>query len=127
MEVPARADGFREHDAAGVDGLEDAFNVRPPRDFLDQKRREALGTQLFVDAEEVDLGAFERFGADAEGHGDAGDEGDEFAGFGGADADVPLFAPAGGFECPEFALAFHTVGFTAGEERCTSSRRKRSS
>ena len=53
-----------------------------------------------MDAEEVDFGAFEDGGADAEGHGNAGDEGDEFAGFGGADTDMPLFAPAGGFEGP---------------------------
>ena len=48
-----------------------------------------------MDAEEVDFSAFEGLRADAQGHGDAGDEGDEFAGFGSADADMPLFAPAG--------------------------------
>ena len=53
-----------------------------------------------MDAEEVDFGGFEDCGADAEGDGDAGDEGDEFAGFGGADADVPVGAPARGFEGP---------------------------
>ena len=53
-----------------------------------------------MDAEEIDLGTFEDGGAHAEGHGNAGDEGDEFAGFRGADADVPFFAPAGGFESP---------------------------
>ena len=53
-----------------------------------------------MDAEEVDFGAFEGFGADAQGHRHSRNEGDKFAGFGGADADVPLFAPAGRFECP---------------------------
>ncbi len=100
MEVPARTDGFREHDSSGIDGLEDAIDVRAPRDFLYQQRRQALGAQLLVDAKEVDFGAFEGLGADAQGHGHAGDEGDEFARFGGADADVPLFAPARGLESP---------------------------
>lgn len=48
-----------------------------------------------MDAEEVYFGYCELLLADAEGGRDAGDEGDEFAGFGGADADVPFFAPAG--------------------------------
>ena len=36
MEIPARADGFRQDDAGGVDSLEDSVNVGAARDFLDQ-------------------------------------------------------------------------------------------
>ncbi len=54
-----------------------------------------------MDAEEVDFGAVQDIGADVEGHGDAGNKGDEFAGFGGADPNVPFFAPARGSECPD--------------------------
>lgn len=51
-------------------------------------------------AHEVDFGAADRAGADTEGDGNAGDEGDEFARGGRPDPDVPVCAPAGGFERP---------------------------
>jgi hypothetical protein len=55
-----------------------------------------------VHDEEVDFGAVEGLFPHAEVDGDGGDEGDEFAGCGGADADVPFFFPAWRFECPDY-------------------------
>ena len=79
-----------------------------------------------MDAEEIDFGTFEDGGADAEGDRDAGDEGDEFAGFGGADADVPLFAPARRFEGPVLDLMGKGIALDVGVG-ITSLGRKRSS
>ena len=53
--LPAAGDGFGEHDARRVHGLEDALLVDSPGDLTDQHGRHALWTQLFMDAEEVDL------------------------------------------------------------------------
>lgn len=61
-------------------------------------------------AEEVYFRRFEGRRAHAQGDGNAGDEGDEFVGFSGADADVPFFAPAGGFEGPRVLFTFHSCG-----------------
>lgn len=76
---------------------------------MDQLRRETLGTQFFVDAEEVDFGAIQDIGADAEGHGDARNEGDEFAGFSSADADIPFFPPSRGFERPASIQHYYSL------------------
>ncbi len=100
MKVPASANGRWQHDAGCVERLVDAVEVTAAGDFFDQYWGEALGTQLLVDAEEVNLGGWKGGGADAQGDGDAGDEGDEFLRLGGADADVPFWFPAGGEECP---------------------------
>ena len=53
-----------------------------------------------MDTEEVDFGAFESIGADSEGNRDSGYECYQALRFRRADADVPLFAPAGRFERP---------------------------
>ena len=100
MEIPARADRRRQDDACGVQSLPDPQQVAAPRNFFNEDWCEALGAQLLVDAQEVDLGCVEDLLTHAEGDGHAGDEGDELAGFGGADADVPVWAPAGGEESP---------------------------
>jgi hypothetical protein len=100
VEVAACGHGSGKQGADGVDGLEGAFDVAAAGDFLDEDRGEAFGAQFLVYAEEVDFGAVERLLADAQGDGDAGDEGDELARAGCADADVPLFLPAGRFEGP---------------------------
>ena len=77
--VPGLADGLRELDAGGVDGLEDALEVDSARDFLDEHGREAELAELVVHAEEVDLADLDlaAFDVDFEGH--AGDEADETA------------------------------------------------
>lgn len=100
VHVAAGGDGFGEDDAGGVDGLVDAEEVAAAGDFRDEDGGEAEAAQFLVHAEEVDFCGFENRGADAQGDGDAGDEGDEFAGFGGPHADVPFRAPAGGLESP---------------------------
>lgn len=55
--VLAARDGGGEVDSGSVDRLEDAFEVRSSRHFLDEEGCEALRTKLLVYAEEVDLGA----------------------------------------------------------------------
>jgi hypothetical protein len=75
--------------------LIDAVEVALAGDFCNECGRETLGAELLVYAEEVYLGGFEDFAANADVGGNAGDEGDELAGFGGANTNVPFFAPAG--------------------------------
>jgi hypothetical protein len=79
VEVAACGDGRGEHGADGVDGLVCALDVAAAGDLLDEDGGEAFCAQLLVDAEEVYFGAVECLGADAQGDGDAGDEGDELA------------------------------------------------
>lgn len=57
MVVLAARDGRGEERAGGVDGLEDALEVRPAGDFLDEERGETLRAELLVNAEKVDFGA----------------------------------------------------------------------
>lgn len=53
--TPARAHGFGQHHPGGVDRLEDALQVYPPRDFSYQNRSDPFRPKLLVDAEEIDL------------------------------------------------------------------------
>lgn len=76
VHVAAGGDGFGEDDAGRVDGLVDAEEVAAAGDFRDEDGGEAEAAQFLVHAEEVDFGGFENLGADAQGDGDAGDEGD---------------------------------------------------
>lgn len=54
-----------------------------------------------MNAEEVDLGGFERFCPYAESNGHAGYEGDELPGFAGTNTYMPFLPPPGCFQCPE--------------------------
>ena len=51
-------------------------------------------------AQEIDFGCVEDFLSNSEFHGDGGDEGDEFSGCAGSDADVPFFGPAWRHQSP---------------------------
>lgn len=53
--VPRDGDGDGERHAGSVDRLEDALEVAPPSNLLDEDRCEPLRSELLVDAEEVDL------------------------------------------------------------------------
>ncbi len=53
--LPTSADGFGEHDTAGVDRLEDALLVDSSGDLADEHRSHPLVPQLLVHAQEVDL------------------------------------------------------------------------
>lgn len=65
MEVPTCAYRRWQDYAAGVDGLEDAEQVAATCDFLDENGCEALGAELLVYAEEVDLGCLQHLLADS--------------------------------------------------------------
>lgn len=93
--VAAGADGLGEDDAGGVQALPDLVEVAAAGDFLDEDGGEALAAELLVDGQEVNLGAHDVLVADAQVDGNGGDEGDELAGLGGADADVVVLFPAG--------------------------------
>lgn len=56
---PSTAHWRWNDDAGRVDGLEDARQVTLPRHFLNEHRRQSLGPELLVHAEEVDLGRVE--------------------------------------------------------------------
>lgn len=64
MEVPTRAYGCWQDHAAGVDGLEDAEQVAAACDFFNENGCEALGAQLLMYAEEVNLCCFQDLLAD---------------------------------------------------------------
>lgn len=100
--VAARADGPGEDDAGRVQTLPDLVQVADTGDFLDEDGGQALASELLVDAEEVDFGAGDDLVTDSHAHGDGGDEGDELAGLGGADADVVVFGPARRHHGPGF-------------------------
>lgn len=100
VKVPTSSHRRGQQPTPSIDSLPDANTIAATSDFADQDRSQAFRTQLLVHAHEVDLGAADGVGADAERDGDAGDEGDEFAGGGCADAYVPVCAPAGGLEGP---------------------------
>ena len=52
---PANCYGFREDNPSSIDSLKDTMEVDPSRDLFDEHRSHTLGTQLLVDAKEIDL------------------------------------------------------------------------
>ena len=100
MEISTSADRSWENNTSSVESLVDALEVAATSDLLDEDWCEALGAELLVDAEEVDLSGFKGLLADAQGNGDAGDECNELLGGDGANTDVPVCFPAWGQECP---------------------------
>lgn len=100
MIVAARADWLREDNRGRVDGLPDLLPVTQSSDLLDQNRSQALGPQLVVHADEVDLSGIEDLLAYAQLDRDGGDEGDELAGLRCPDPDRPLAFPAWACEVP---------------------------
>ena len=93
--VAAARDGLGQHHARRVHRLPHAPEVDPPRDLLDQHGCQALGAQLLVHAEEVDLRHGERGAAHGHVLRDAGDARHELVlavlvGLGVADANDPL-------------------------------------
>lgn len=125
MEISASAHRSWEHNTSSVKSLVNALEVAATSDLLDEDWCEALGAELLVDTEEVDLGGFEGLLADAQGDGDARDEGDELLGGDGADADVPVCFPAWGEECPLESVS--ETQLSAQKENLTISRKKSSS
>lgn len=65
MIVASGGDRFRDRDPCCVGGLPDVLEIHSTRDFLDQDRCETLGTNPFVDAEEIDLHHPDRLGWEA--------------------------------------------------------------
>lgn len=57
--VARDGDRCREDDTGSVDCLEDAVDVAASSDLLNEDGREPLGTELFVNDEEIDLGRIE--------------------------------------------------------------------
>jgi len=55
VDLPAGAHGLGQHHAGRVGGLEESLQVDPPGDLPDQHRGHALGPQLLVHTEVVDL------------------------------------------------------------------------
>jgi hypothetical protein len=126
VEVLALRDGRGEVHAGRVDGLEDAGEMAAPGDLLDEDGGEALGPELLVHAEEVDLATVlfaarcrwvqssERPGedapvADAQVHRYARDEADQLAGGRDPHANVPVFDEAWWFEGPAKAFALSST------------------
>ena len=91
--VAAGAHGLRQDDPGRVDGLEKAPAVDAPRDLLDEDGSEALGAQLLVHAQEVDLRHPHDLLVDGDAGRHAGDEADELS-LVRATADVPLLQVA---------------------------------
>ncbi len=56
---PTGTDGSRKDNSSSIHCLPDILEVAPPRDLLDQHRRQALRSKFFVSAEEVDFGGGE--------------------------------------------------------------------
>ena len=89
MPVAAGGDGGWEDDPRGVCSLPDVLLVDAAGDLPDEHGCQALGSELLVDAEEVDLGHADDVVAGADACRDARDEGDELLGLLGADTDMP--------------------------------------
>ena len=51
MPIPRARDWFRQHDAGGVHRLPHVSQVDASRDLLDQRRRDSLRPQLFMNAQ----------------------------------------------------------------------------
>ena len=80
--------------------MEYTQDVAPPGDLLDQDWSETFRAKLLVYAQEIDFGAFEKFGADTKSDRDTGYESDELAGLARANTDMPFLSPAWRFESP---------------------------
>jgi len=94
MIVPARADRGGQDDTASVDSLVDAIEVAATGDLLDQDRGQALGAQLLVDTEEVNLSHLDSLAADSELRRDAGNRGNQLARLRSTHADMPFLLPS---------------------------------
>ena len=103
MVVAAAADGFRQNDTGGENCLVDIEQVTPPCDFPDENRGKSFRSQLFVNAEKVDLGAFHDVLADTKIDGHGRYEGQELLSLARSHADMPLLRPARRLECPNFS------------------------
>lgn len=100
MKVSTNADGLWQDDSGSIDGLVYAIDITSSGDFLDQYRGESFVPKSLVDAEEVDLGRFERLGSYTKSYWNTGYECDQLFGLGDADSDMPLLAPAWRFQRP---------------------------
>jgi len=84
----------------GVDSLPDVVAVHATGDFANQDGGDPVGAELFVRAEEVDLGHQDGFSKDGHVHGDARDAGVQVTLGRVAHADDPLREVAGRVEGP---------------------------
>lgn len=98
--VPACAEGSRNNNTRSVDCLPNILQVHTPRDLLDEHRRQALGTQLLVHTQEVDLSRVEQLRAASQLHGDTRDERDKLASLLHSDANVPVSRVPRGSKSP---------------------------
>jgi len=82
MEISTCSNGLWQHYATSVHGLPYSKFVTSSRDFFDEDGGEVFPAELFMDTEEIDFDGFDGVVADAEGDGNAGDEGAKFTAFG---------------------------------------------
>jgi hypothetical protein len=98
--VSTGADGFWQNYSSSIDGVPDLLDVAPSGDLLDQHRGQSLGSQLLVDAKEINFGSLNDVVPHFEVDWDAGDEGDKLLGCRDTNTDMPFFEPARRLERP---------------------------
>lgn len=59
MPVSAGCDWLGQHNTCRVYCLPNVTEIHSPCDLFDEERRQALGTELLVNAQEVDLGTWD--------------------------------------------------------------------
>jgi hypothetical protein len=85
---------------SGINGLPDVFNIDPSRDLLNQDGRKTLGSQGFVDTQEVNLSHLDLIASDNCIDRDARDEAKESVLGSASDTEKPFFLVARGSQCP---------------------------
>lgn len=100
MIVAACTDGSGKHGSTSIHSLLNTCPIAASRHFFDQDWCQSFRAELLVYAEEVDLCNLDLLATDGDRCRDAADGRDEFAGFGRAHSDVPIFDPTWRFQRP---------------------------